>query len=444
MWNALGFKQNPYEASPLKTRAEDVELLIGRDHEAIEFCTVLESSEQGIYVISGSPGVGKTSFFNVQQYLLETGSSLCGPSLISARELCPVQPNDTAQHLALRVIYSLHRSVEEYCNLNRIQIPKETKKIGAWLHGKGGSGFNVGLQILGFGGNVGRQIEVPSIKEITFEGLRDVINCIVSEIVNTLNKDGVFIALDNIENLDDQELSDILITFRDTLFSIPKVWWVIIGQSGLGSLIQSLDPRVSDRLSGTGLELKPITLASLHKAIEGRVDRFHSVDKGKAPLPQKIHEHLYSASHGEIRFVFKYCASICTQFIKSMRITLAEMEVKIDDKSLNELLGKHLVEAQIKEDFAENLLKEIIQSELNGLNLRQKEKELLKQVGERGSVRAKDFKELGFKTMQELSSNYLSKLYKQHLLTRKQEGRAVQYSLRGLSSLASEFGLLDI
>jgi len=37
MWNALGFKQNPYEASPLKTRAEDVELLIGRDHEAIEY-----------------------------------------------------------------------------------------------------------------------------------------------------------------------------------------------------------------------------------------------------------------------------------------------------------------------------------------------------------------------------------------------------------------------
>jgi Holliday junction resolvasome RuvABC ATP-dependent DNA helicase subunit len=93
MWNALGFTQNPYDASPLKAKAEDVDLLIGRDHEAIEFYTVLESAEQGIFIISGLPGVGKTSFFNIQQYLLETGKSSCGPSLMSARDLCPIQPN---------------------------------------------------------------------------------------------------------------------------------------------------------------------------------------------------------------------------------------------------------------------------------------------------------------------------------------------------------------
>lgn len=443
MWSALGFKQNPYDTSPLKSKSEDVGLLIGRDHESIEFCTIIESSEQGIYIISGAPGVGKTSFFNIQQYLLETGDAVCGPSLLCARELCPVQPKDTAQNVALRVIYSLHRSVEDYCNINGLPLPKETKKIGSWLHGKGGSGFDIGLQILGFGGNIGRQIEVPSIRDITFEGLRDVINCIVGEVVNTLKKDGVFIVLDNIENLEDQELSNILITFRDTLFSIPKVWWVIIGQSGLGSLIQSLDPRVSDRLSGTGLELKPITLDNLYKAIEGRVDRFHSVKNGKAPLTPRIHEHLYRASHGEIRFVFKYCGSICTQFIKLMRIELAKTKTKIDEKSLNGLLGEHLVKSQIKESVAQGILKSIIRTELDGLNLRHKEKELLKHIGERGSARAKDFKDLGFKTMQELSSNYLSKLHKQHLLARKQEGRAVQYRLRGLSSLASEFGLLE-
>jgi Cdc6-like AAA superfamily ATPase len=257
-----------------------------------------------------------------------------------------------------------------------------------------------------------------------------------------LGKAGVFIVLDNIENLEDQELSDILITFRDTLFSIPKIWWVIIGQSGLGSLIQTLDPRVSDRLSGTGLELKPISLESFHKAIEGRVARFHAEQGGKAPLTKKIHEHLYKASHGEIRFVFKYCGSLCTQFIKKVRIELSDGSIEMDETSLNKLLGKYLVKRQIKEELARMLLRDIIRLELEGLNLRLKEK-VLRQIGKRESVRAKDFKELGFSSMQELSGNYLSKLYKQHLLIRKQEGRAVQYSLRGLSSLSSEFGLLD-
>lgn len=443
MWDTLGFKQNPYDAYPLKSRAEDVDLLIGREEESVEFCTVLDSASQGIYVISGSPGVGKTSFFNIQQYLLETAASPFGPSLISARELCSIQPNDSAYDVALRVIYSLHRSIEEFCNINDVQIPKETKKIGSWLHGKGGSGFDIGLNILGFGGNIGRQIEVPNIKDITFEGLRDVICCMVGEATNILGKDGIFVALDNVENLDDEQLSDLLITFRDTLFSIPNVWWVIIGQSGLGSLIQSLDPRVSDRLSGTGLELKPITLGNLHAAIEERVDRFHYVDNGKAPLPHSIHEHLYEASHGEIRFVFKYCGSICTQFIKDMRLYLVKAKVKIDENSLNDLLGRYLVEDQIDEKHARDMLQNIIRSELEGLNLKPRDKELLQAIGQKGSVRAKDFKELNFKTMQELSSNYLSKLYKQHLLARKQEGRAVQYRLRGLSSLASEFGLLD-
>jgi len=44
--------------------------------------------------------------------------------------------------------------------------------------------------------------------------------------------------------------------------------------------------------------------------------------------------------------------------------------------------------------------------------------------------------------MADFSSNYLSKLHRQNLLLRKQQGKAVAYQLRGLSSLASEYKLL--
>ena len=45
--------------------------------------------------------------------------------------------------------------------------------------------------------------------------------------------------------------------------------------------------------------------------------------------------------------------------------------------------------------------------------------------------------------MQDFSSNYLTKLYHQNLLTREQEGKAVKYRLRGIAQLSYTFGLLD-
>ena len=75
MWSKLGFRNSPYNAQPLKPCVEDAELLVGRSDEMVALCTELESTTQGVYVISGQPGVGKTSFFNVTQYLLENSQA---------------------------------------------------------------------------------------------------------------------------------------------------------------------------------------------------------------------------------------------------------------------------------------------------------------------------------------------------------------------------------
>ena len=87
MWESLGFSESPYNTNPLRARAEDVDLLVGRSNEAINFCTQLGTSDNGILVLSGSPGVGKTSFFNVQQYKLENALTDFGPKLLSARKV---------------------------------------------------------------------------------------------------------------------------------------------------------------------------------------------------------------------------------------------------------------------------------------------------------------------------------------------------------------------
>lgn len=447
MWESLDFRESPYNTDPLKARSEDVELLVGRESEAIEFCTNLESSRKGILVLSGSPGVGKTSFFNVQQYLLETGGADFGPKLLAARKLCPVQPGDEAKVVAIRALDSLHKSVELWCRQNGQMIPSETKKVGAWISGVS-SGIDFGLEIFGVGGSIGRSVQLPSLADASFEVVVDAISALTSEVVAVLGFDCSVIALDNLENLTEEQLGAMLISFRDTLFSVPNLWWVLIGQSGLGSLIQSLDPRVFERVTGSGIEIKAIELNELDSAIAARVSRFHKSGNGKAPLSIETHRMLFEASFGEMRFVFKYSNAICIKFVEDMRSRVLAFrrketgEVKESfSKALNTVIGEHMINDQIHHEQSKKFLRDIVELEINGLFLKPKEKAVLERIGSVGKARASDYKDFTFKTMQDFSSNYLTKLYNQKLLVREQEGRAVNYRLRGVAQLAHTYGL---
>lgn len=450
MWDKLGFSESPYNTNPLTVCESDTHLLVGRHEEALELFTLLESSHQGIAILSGSPGVGKTSFLNVQQYLLETEAALFGPKLLAARKLCPTQPNDDPRTLALRALDSLYRSVELHCSFSKSKMPPETKKIGKWLNNTGSSGINLGLDIMGFGGSFGREIELPSVSDVTFEGIADAIKCVTSEVVNKLKFHGLIIALDNMENLEEKALKDVLISFRDTLFSIEKVWWILIGQSGLGSFIQSLDPRVFERITGSGLEITPISLDELDTAVNLRVQRFRSNPNGKAPLSKNVHEVLFNASLGETRYVFKYSNNICTKFIHDLRSSALDRLNKsrapgmkdLLNQALDRSIGDLLVDSQISDDQALGILKNIVKTEFDGLSLKAKEKEVLKRIGLKGKVRPKEFKDFSIRTQQDFSGNYLFKMYSQNLLNREQEGRAVTYRLRGIAKSAFDFDLL--
>jgi Cdc6-like AAA superfamily ATPase len=454
MWDQLGFRESPYNTNPLKARAEDISLLVGRSGEATEFFTSLEVSHQGILVLSGSPGVGKTSFLNIQQYRLENDLAPFGPKLLAARDLCPVQPTDSLEAVARRALSSLCKSVEKWCVLNGSEIPPQSKRIGKWISGTISGGIEVGLSIAGFGGNFGRTVELPSFGEATLEMIGEAVNVISQEINTELKFTSCIIALDNLENLEEEQLGRMLISFRDTLFSIERIWWILIGQSGLGSLIQSLDPRVFERITGSGIEIKPIELDEFDEAIAIRVSEFHSSGQGKAPLTRQIHQHLFEASRGEMRFVFKYSESICAKFIENMRSIVLEDSGFSNQQwtrktskdsfglAINNAIARTMIGSQIPDSLARDFLKEIVQRELTGLFLKPKERSVLLEIGQAGKARASDFRRYSLKTMQDFSSNYLTKMYNQKLLLREQEGRAVNYRLRGIAQLSYAYGLL--
>ncbi|MBR0673366.1 Cdc6/Cdc18 family protein [Neoroseomonas soli] len=449
MWETLGFSKNPYDANPLKPTKDDVDLLIGRVEDGIKFGTIIESANRGTILISGLPGVGKTSFFNVQQYLMESGEAAFGKKIISARSLCSIQTGDKSIDIALRVLHNTCRNIAEFCKSRSFAIPGKAYEIFEWLNGKRGGGFNFSLSIAGFGGGGGKQVQLPAPKDSSFEVLQIILSSIVEEAVTLLDIDGIFIALDNAENLDDEGISAILMSFRDTFFTIENIWWIVIGQTGLSSLIQVLDPRVAERMTG-GIELTPITADELHTAIDRRVERFHQAEKGKAPLTQDVHDFLYESSLGEIRFVFKYASSICTEFVSQARSAIMKQIGSLDKLGgtairtrIDTLIGSVLVNNQIPSNHSMDIVRKIISEEINNLGLRHKERDVLKRIGENGTATQSEFKLYGLNSGQDFSSNYLSKFHKQHLLAKSQEGRRVHYSLRGIAAIAGRFNLFD-
>lgn len=452
MWKNLGFSESPYNTSPLEACAEDVQLLVNRESEALQLCNIFESSKQGILALSGVPGVGKTSFINIQQYLLETEKAFCGPKILAARKLCSTQPDDTAESLALRSLRAQYRSVIEYCNYKGLLVPSQVKKIGKWLTSTGNFGFNLGITILGFGGNVGRNVVLPKLDDVTFEDITDAVACISSEVVSNLGFAGSIIAIDNVENYESDVLGKILICFRDSLFSTKNVWWVLIGQSGLGSLIKTLDTRVSERMAGSGIEIKPISIDELHDAVDLRVDRFHSTQAGRAPLSRNIHETLFNASFGETRYVFDYANAICIQFVEDARaLVIKDLKAEYGssftrnhvEKRLDTALGNMLAEKSIPDESAIAILQAIIERELNGLALENKEISVLRKIGDLDGVQPNNYKQFSVTSKREFSKNYLLKMWKQKLLIREQQEKIYRYRLRGLAKSAYDFGLLD-
>jgi len=454
MWDILGFSNNPFSAKPLRIHQEDVDLLIGRKSELENLLSVLSASEGGAIIISGYPGVGKTSFLNISQHLIHEKRTSMNSKIMASREPCYIRAQDNPRDIAQRALWVLSQNAFNFCAEKGSYVPENIKKIHDWMNSTHETeGISLNISILGFGGGGARTIKAHRPSDCSFEQLKDIIQAVSREVREYLHFESSFIVLDNTENIADQELSDCLMAFRDTLFEVQGVWWIIVGASGVASSLRSIDPRVADRISAS-IELEPIALKELYGAIEKRVQKFQSTEGGRSPIPQAIYEHLYKASEGEIRYVFQKCNDICREFVAAQKMEvqralgISDIELSDEDRSEIEreiqlLIGKKMTRNQIPSTVCRGLLRKIIKHEFDGHQLRQADKAVLKKIGDRGSARQRDYKEFGKKSGQDFSQNFLGKLFDRGLLSRSHEGAAVSYSLRGTAVLARDYGLLD-
>ncbi|WP_316235290.1 MULTISPECIES: hypothetical protein [unclassified Bradyrhizobium] len=293
LWGLYGFRDNPYRFTELTPDQFDDGLYTSRGRAEAEFASAVTDANGGVLVISGDYGTGKTSFANILQHRLFNGTAGFGLRPMPAYERTSFQKGDSPTILARRILENVIRSVERHCSVYHLKVPSETRRYKNWVFG----GATQAANLAGVG------LTVSPVMTSTVEACCEILNNIVNECRLKLKVDGLFICLDNAENLEDiGTLSILLKDIRDSLLSIPKIWWIIIGQSDLYHQIERHNAAIAERIVGSGIQLDRLDVEEFHALIERRVRGYGKRPGAKAPLSRNIHNLLHEAAADQIRF----------------------------------------------------------------------------------------------------------------------------------------------
>ena len=438
MWSDLNFEHNPYDSRPLGLSDVDAKLLIGRKRESLEIVTHLEATVGGCVIISGQPGVGKTSFINVQQHRLTKPDKLFGPNIIPSYRPYSIQPNDDTKSIVTGCLDSLLYSIEkEYLEKNK-SLPKSISKIKDWRQG----GTKIGggtISIFGVGGGITRTIASPSLNDCSLDIICDMIQTVVSISVSELGVDCVCVCIDNFDNLPTDLIPNIFIGLRDNLFCLDSLWILAIGQSGLFSLIQSHAPKASERIQGS-IELKPLSAEELHQAIAQRVLKFSQIEKLSSPVPEEIINLIYHATDGELRYTFQICNKICESFVFEMREQCLNRIEEDPNVNISAIIRDNLVDNGIPRETAETYLESLILNSIEDIDLTRSQSVVLSKICERGGAFSENWRSCGANSSK-VFNRHCMHFEKLGLLKKTKKGRKNYYNPTGLLSIANK---LDI
>ena len=310
------------------------------------------------------------------------------------------------------------------------KVPKETSKVGAWLSHEG-STSNYSITIAGYG--FSRAQVLPPVANANLETWCAVMTTIAGE-VKTLGMDGVVACLDNAETLTKDELTKLLMAYRDTLFATNGVWWIIIGQSGLYNHIDTLDRRVSQRIKGKGVEIPPFTANEFHDLIQKRVQAFRKNPDALSPLKQSIHAMLFEASCGEVRFVIDTADSLVIDIIANVRESASNSlqesaSTEEIDRVLTSTLREILMDGQIPDELAREILQETALDSAKNYRLTKFQVDTLTSIGNQ-IVKAADFGKYSFETLESFVDDFLEPMRKNNILVREDADGSFGYRLR--------------
>lgn len=443
------FEDSPYQTTALGPTAEDADLFTGRERESISLLSQMDTTDRGVVVVSGGIGIGKSSFVNVEQYRISTGKAFQSPDLVIARVLTVTKERDDEVSLARKSVSTTLKNIVVEFEGRHIALPKQLKALEKWLlHEARGTGFSIGLQILGVGGHIARSISLPPACDTTMEGWQDVLSVIASECIHKLEVVGIIVCLDDVESVGFETLTRLLRTYRDTLFMTKGVWWILMGKSHLYNRLDAHDRSISQRISGSGVEIPPMTDEELYDLTERRIRRYRTDPDAVSPLSPKIHGHIVRASRGVARFVLDTSEMLVGKFDEEIRASVAgelddgRVAPHIIDKILSEKIAEILFEGRIPDEITERMLALMSAEMVKGKVLSRGDVDKLAAIGAR-EVQEEQFAEFDMESAEVFRQSFLERMREVGLLqSRSRQGRN-QYRLENFAHLCLDLGAFD-
>lgn len=343
IWNDLGYTGKLYFIEPLSIDSQGNNLLCGRDFEIEVFLNDCFNDNKCLKVISGDVGIGKTSFVNACQFIcynprdFKVSKVLEGRILPSYKKI-ELSNHDNINSFSIKAVISLTTNINSHFIESGAKIPDSIKEyIDYWnkIRLKTSSGgLSVGVTVFGSGGNVDRQLNTYEAQEI-----RDPItafNNLLSYILNETDISGVFMFVDNLDTVDNKSIIRVLNEVRDSYFTLDNVYWLLVGQKGLGELINGGSRRLGGYLTGVEISLSKLEPKMFLAAVQEREKIFkisNNIDFQKfkekrkkiaeskkvkkapdyriyPPLDEETHMMIYEFAHFELREAFKICSDI--------------------------------------------------------------------------------------------------------------------------------------
>lgn len=315
LWESFGFSKSPYFGEELEVSEDGRSLFVGRRDESRRL--LIDFAERGgsTIVVGGVSGAGKTSFVNVNQFLLykrqgkifEFNFEL--PWILPSFRKVQLQNGEQINTIFLKILSSIIFSIDHHCKLAGEDFPSELSDVKTYLSQivskeRGGS---IGGQFAGFGLDFShsRSVAIDDASTARELNLLEIMDRVVSIVRKTFGFDGVCVAVNNLEILRQDYLQDTLNYFRDSLFVRDHIWWVLLGPEDLSRFIEFNVPRLTGIVGGGSIAIKPLEIDHLGEILElRRIKLAIPGQSPKLPIPEDVLEFLYSASNGDLRFTF--------------------------------------------------------------------------------------------------------------------------------------------
>jgi DNA-binding MarR family transcriptional regulator len=306
-----GFKKNPFETSALPPSEEGNQLLVGRNAEMRKLRRRLDNAGK-VPTIEGLNGVGKTSLTNVMLYraLQESIENRVGPIYIPCRRIFQLDPSTSPTDFYLNVLMEVaqtlldeHKSLRAPAGQTRAS---RNRNLERFLNSAQVRSFSAGAWVVNGG------ITTETNTGVGFErsGFEKAVRDWLSEVFPDSSSGGIVCILDNLEFLQTSNRArEAIEAFRDTLFSIQGLRWVLCGALGIVHGIAS-SPRLEGRLH------KPIVLEDLKEefapeVFRNRLKAFRSNARAKLPMNESNFVELFDIMRGNIRSVLSECDDFC-------------------------------------------------------------------------------------------------------------------------------------